>query len=184
MENGQGLWMWDCIEGNPNQQWTLADDGRLMSALDQNYCADASDMSDGISLQLWECSGYDQEIFAYDPDMGTLSLANVDALCVSQDGEANAAEPIVGACDSATQWDLVPAGQLPEMPSLAPSPLPAPAPSPMPSSAPALSPMPAPAPAPSPMPMPAPSPLPAPMPSPMPEAEMNPEDPQPNEFSV
>jgi hypothetical protein len=64
--NGAPLWLSACIDGKDSQKW-IDDDGtdidnwHIKYAMDEKFCIDAPDTSDGTQLVLWECNGADSQ---------------------------------------------------------------------------------------------------------------------------
>jgi len=67
-QNGNQLWIWDCIDGSPGQQWGydksqatiyLASSGKS----DATKCVDANQggQNNGAAAQIWDCLGSDRQ---------------------------------------------------------------------------------------------------------------------------
>jgi len=108
----QPLWIWDCA-GSENQQFTFADGSwQITTATDVNLCVDAGSMTEGEQVTLAECNGFDQQVFGYDADFGTIYLANTGSdasLCLKPEGGWDSAAVTVVSCDTddySQHWDL------------------------------------------------------------------------------
>merc|ERR1712070_381828 len=109
---GQPLWIWDCAESD-NQQFTFVGDSwQITAADDTSLCVDAGSMTEGEQVTLAGCNGYDQQVFGYDSDCGTVYLANTGSdasLCLGNEGGWNSAKVVVVSCDCTDygqQWGL------------------------------------------------------------------------------
>jgi len=79
--NGAKLWLWECIDGMDSQKWlqhTSKTSGvlhwQIQYGMDERFCIDAPDLSDGTQLQLWECSGADSQNWNMNYDTWSMSL--------------------------------------------------------------------------------------------------------------
>jgi len=91
----------------------------MQNALEPKKCIDAGDMSDGNRIMLWGCNGYNQQVWGYDPAMGTIYLAksagsnasNADMCLDFTENPGDGSQLIVWHCNglSDQQFDISPA---------------------------------------------------------------------------
>jgi len=59
-ENGNNIMIWECVDGNQNQQFTVpySGTGNILWTLHPNKCLDVSGggTDNGVNVQLWDCN--------------------------------------------------------------------------------------------------------------------------------
>jgi len=72
-DKGTPVQMWAC-NGLWSQRW-IWDDWQIKLAKDPSKCLDAGEIGGGGQLFIWDCNGYDQQIWGFDGDNNQIYLA-------------------------------------------------------------------------------------------------------------
>lgn len=109
--NGTKIQVWDCVNENTNQQWSLTSSGQIQLA-GTGKCIDVVDgaTANGTKLQIWDCvSGNTSQI--WDSSNGRLVWRNHNKCIDLTDGKStNGNQPQIWDCVSNNtdqQWSLV-----------------------------------------------------------------------------
>ena len=142
--------MWDCGQGNPNQNMVYNSDSQTINVPGDNLCMDVlgAGTADGTKVIQYSCNGGSNQKWTYGIDK-TLQPQNAPGKCLDLLNSNNANGAVLGIwdCNGGTnqKWDITRNGVMfAPIPPQAPAPPPPQAPAPAPPQAPAPAPAPAP----------------------------------------